>query len=73
MPYRNAPGAVVGIEQKKRKTTSPQTNGICERFQRTVLNEFYQVAFRSTVCHSIEELQKDRDAWLREYHEGQSP
>lgn len=31
-----------GIEYTKTETKSPQTNGICERFQRTVLNEFYQ-------------------------------
>jgi hypothetical protein len=24
----------------------PQTNGICERFHKTALNEFYRVAFR---------------------------
>jgi hypothetical protein len=28
------------------KTKSPQPNGICERFHRTVLDEFYRVAFR---------------------------
>lgn len=30
------------------KARSPQTNGICERFHKTILNEFYQVAFRKT-------------------------
>jgi len=61
--------AIEGIEHTKTKTKSPQTNGICERFQRTVLNEFYQVAFRTKVYHSIEELQKDLDEWLRAYNE----
>ncbi len=60
---------VEGIEHTKTKTKSPQTNGICERFQRTVLNEFYQVAFRTKVYGSIEELQVDLDAWLMEYNE----
>ena len=60
---------VEGIEHTKTKTKSPQTNGICERFQRTVLNEFYQVAFRTKVYGSIEELQVDLDAWLSDYNE----
>jgi transposase InsO family protein len=60
---------VEGIEHTKTKTKSPQTNGICERFQRTVLNEFYQVAFRTKVYGSIEELQVDLDRWLSEYNE----
>ena len=40
------------------------TNGICERFHKTVLQEFYQVTFRKTLYSSIEELQKDLDVWL---------
>lgn len=35
-----------GIEHTKTKARHPQTNGICERFHKTVLHEFYQVAFR---------------------------
>jgi len=61
--------SIEGIEHTKTKTKSPQTNGICERFQRTVLNEFYQVAFRTKLYNSIEELQKDLDEWLNEYNE----
>jgi hypothetical protein len=34
-----------------------------------VLNEFYRVAFRKKVYHSIDELQADLDAWIREYNE----
>lgn len=63
---------VEGIEHTKTKTKSPQTNGICERFQRTILNEFYQVAFRTKVYRSIEELQVDLDAWLSDYNEKRS-
>jgi hypothetical protein len=29
------------------------SNGICERFHRTVLNEFYRVAFRKKVYRSV--------------------
>ena len=48
---------------------SPQTNGICERFHKTVLNQFYHVAFRKKVYRSIDELQADLDSWIAEYNE----
>jgi transposase InsO family protein len=51
------------------KTKSPQTNGICERFHKTVFNEFYRVSFRKKVYRSIDELQADLDAWIGEYNE----
>lgn len=35
-----------------------------ERFHKTILQEFYQVAFRRKVCSSVEELQVDLDSWL---------
>ena len=38
--------AINDIGHTKTKALSPQTNGICERFHRTILNEFYQVTFR---------------------------
>ena len=49
--------AVEDIDHSRTKTKSPQTNGICERFHKTVLNEFYRVAFRKKVYRSIDELQ----------------
>lgn len=61
--------AVEDIDHTRTKTKSPQTNGICERFHKTVLNEFYRVAFRKKVYRSIEELQADLDGWLAEYNE----
>ncbi len=61
--------AVEGIDHTKTKAKSPQTNGICERFQKTMLNEFYQVAFRKKLYRSLEELQKDADEWVRQYNE----
>lgn len=61
--------AIEDIDHTKTKVRSPQTNGICERFHRTILNEFYRVAFRKRLYRSIEELQKDLDEWLREYNE----
>ena len=41
--------AVEDIDHTRTKTRSPQTNGICERFHRTVLDEFYRVAFRKKI------------------------
>jgi hypothetical protein len=46
----------------------PQTNGICVRLNKTVLTEFYQVALRKKIYRSIEELQADLDAWVRDYN-----
>jgi transposase InsO family protein len=56
------------IEHTKTKVRHPQTNGICERFHKTILNEFYQVTFRKKIYLSIEELQKDLDDWLHYYN-----
>jgi transposase InsO family protein len=61
--------AVENIDHTRTKTKHPQTNGICERFNKTVLNEFYRVAFRKKLYASLAELQADLDAWLREYIE----
>lgn len=61
--------AVEDVDHSRTKTKSPQTNGIVERFQRTVLHEFYQVAFRKKVYRAIDELQRDLDSWLAEYNE----
>jgi transposase InsO family protein len=54
--------AVEDIDHSRTKTKSPQTNGICERYHKTVLNEFYRVTFRKKIYRSIAELQEDLDA-----------
>ena len=61
--------AVEDIDHTRTKAKSPQTNGICERFHKTVLNEFYRVTFRKKIYKSLDELQTDLDAWLRLYNE----
>jgi transposase InsO family protein len=61
--------AVEDIDHSRTKTKSPQTNGIVERFHRTVLNEFYRIAFRRKVYRSIEELQVDLDSWIAGYNQ----
>ena len=60
--------AVNDIEHTKTKVKSPQTNGICERFHKTVLQEFYQVTFRKKIYDSLEMLQADLDIWLAHYN-----
>ena len=60
--------ALNDIEQTKTKVMHPQTNGICERFHKTILQEFYQVTFRRKIYRSIEELQSDLDEWLKYYN-----
>ena len=60
--------AINDIDHSKTKAKFSQTNGICERFHRTILNEFYQITFRKKVYGDLESLQKDLDEWLHEYN-----
>ncbi|ARM35219.1 TPA: IS481 family transposase [Legionella pneumophila] len=60
--------AINNIDHTKTKANSPQTNGICERFHKTILQEFYQVTFRKKIYESIDELQKDLDVWMDYYN-----
>ena len=60
--------AVEDIDHSRTKTKSPQTNGIVERFHKTMLNEFYRIAFRKKLYRSIDELQADLDVWLAEFN-----
>jgi transposase InsO family protein len=60
--------AVNDIEHTKTKANHPQTNGICERFHKTILNEFYQVTFRKKLYATMEELQTDLDVWINTYN-----
>ncbi len=61
--------AVEDVDHSRTKAKNPQTNGIVERFHKTVLDEFYRVAFRKRIYGSIAELQADLDAWVRSYNE----
>ena len=61
--------AVENIDHTRTKTRHPQTNGICERFHKTMLNEFYRVAFRKKIYRTLEELQADLDVWMEEYNQ----
>jgi len=60
--------ALNDIDHTKTKAASPQTNGICERFHKTILQKFYQITFRKKLYSSLEELQLDLDGWLKFYN-----
>lgn len=60
--------ALEDIDHTKTKARSPQTNGICERFHRTIQEEFYAIAFRKKIFNSIDELQADLNQWLHDYN-----
>jgi hypothetical protein len=61
--------ALENIDHSRTKTKHPQTNGICERFNKTIQDEFYSVAFRKKLYSSLDQLQVDLDRWLQEYNE----
>lgn len=58
-----------GIDHSKTKARSPQTNGICERFHRTIQDEFYAIAFRKKIYSFLEDMQKDLDEWMIYYNQ----
>jgi hypothetical protein len=60
--------AVENIDHSKTKARSPQTNGLCERFHKTIKHEFYDITFRKKIYHSVEELQQDVNQWLVQYN-----
>jgi transposase InsO family protein len=60
--------AINDIDHSKTKARSPQTNGICERFHKTILQDFYQVTFRKKIYRDLETLQTDLDQWLFKYN-----
>jgi transposase InsO family protein len=60
--------ALNDIEHRNTKVKSPQTNGFVERFNRTVLDEFFRPAFRQKYYESIKALQKDLNKWLKFYN-----
>ena len=71
MPDRHPYELYLGIEDIEHSPTttkSPQTNGICERFHQTLLNECYLVAFRKRLYASREALQTDLDHFLAKYN-----
>lgn len=60
--------AINNIDHTRTKVRHPQTNGIVERFHKTIKDEFYSVAFRKKIYTSIEDLQKDLDEYLKSFN-----
>lgn len=60
--------ALNDIDHTRTKARHPQTNGIVERFHKTILNEFYQVTFRKRIYATLEQLQTDLDEWIVKYN-----
>ena len=60
--------AVEDIDHSRTKTKNPQTNGICERFNKTLLDEFYRVTFRKRLYATLEDLQADLDRFVEDYN-----
>jgi len=59
---------IFGIEHSRIRVGMPQTNGFVERFNRTLLEEFFCVAFRRKWYYSLEELQQDMDTFMWHYN-----
>ena len=57
-----------GVEHRRTKVRTPKTNGFVERFNGTVLDEFFRVKMRETFYDSVDALQADLDAWLIHYN-----
>lgn len=57
-----------GIEHRRTKVKTPKTNGFVERFNGTVLDEFFRLKMRETFYESVEALQDDLDGWLVHYN-----
>jgi transposase InsO family protein len=56
------------IEHTRTKARHPQTNGICERFHKTILDEFYKPIFRKKIFDKVDDLQADLDSWIEFYN-----
>jgi len=56
------------IEHTRTKARHPQTNGCTERLNQTIMDEFYQVAFRKKLYTSLEEIQSDLDSFMETYN-----
>jgi len=60
--------AISQIRHRRTEVRSPQTNGFCERFHRTIQEEFFATAFRNTLFESVAQLQTGLDRYLEFYN-----
>ena len=57
-----------GIEHRTTRVRRPQSNGFVERLHRTLLDEHFRVAGRTTWYESVEQMQGDLDQYLHHYN-----
>lgn len=60
--------AMEGIEHRTTKIRSPRTNGFVERMNRTLLDECFRVAGRTTWYENTDQIQADLDRFLEYYN-----
>jgi transposase InsO family protein len=60
--------ALEGIEHRTTRVRSPRTNGFVERMNRTLLDECFRVAGRTTWYLAPDEIQADLDRYLAFYN-----
>jgi len=60
--------ALEGIEHRTTRVRTPRTNGFVERMNRTLLDECFRVAGRTTWYVSLDEIQRDLDQFLEYYN-----
>jgi len=60
--------ALNDIEHRRTRIRTPKTNGFVERFNGTVLDEFFRVKMRDRFYDSVDALQQDLDTWLVHYN-----
>ena len=56
------------IRHTRIKPRTPQSNGIVERFNRTLAEEFYQIAMMKKIYSSLSELQNDLNQFIYYYN-----
>ncbi len=60
--------AMEGVEHRTTKVRSPRTNGFVERMNRTLLDECFRVAGRTTWYEDVAQIQADLDRFLDYYN-----
>ena len=59
--------ALEDIQHRTTKVRTPRTNGFVERMNRTLLDECFRVAGRTTWYTDISEIQRDLDVFMEKY------
>lgn len=60
--------AIHQITHQNTKVHPPYTNVFCERFHRTVSDDFFNAALRKTLYLSLAQLQAHLDTWFETYN-----